>query len=628
MSDEFERSGRSFKDGDDPMWTGIDRSDDDQTAQGKKSLQYYNSSMLTTEHGNLVITTNTQNTKWRGWNPYKKKYETMKRTFKSGMIQSWNKFCFTGGIMEVDVQFPGRPDVGGLWPAVWMLGNLGRAVYEASTNKLWPWSYSKCDRSMQRAQEISACMVTDHYSLHPKQGRGSTEIDVIEVMPGPSDPLPIVKNHLRRPYSSMTLQIAPGISNKKNRPPSGTLPEWGFEWYDNITYGANTSINPFFYGTYLAATKSDEPIGRSAAESYQCDSISSMMQLNHSFWEDMHRFRLEWQPGTDGYIHWYVDDVFRFGVEAAALKKTDTFIPREPSYLIMNTAISTSWGFPAPPIGCDEYDCKTTSGRCGMNPGFCESLPAKMKIGHVRVYQNKKDPLQYVGCNPEQYPTTRFINGHKERYMKPFDAEPLKKVKAGGGVCRQDSDCGGDIHSSSSSKQGSKQSSSSSSSDRAGTSTSTSTSTITGTGTCGVLGRCSCDEDWTGPNCLVPNYRNDFPNWDVEDWSNWVPPSVPLFLGIAAVVFLAVMLLMIVIVARKRAQAAANTTSSTTTGGINTQQMHGNGGSAGASSQTSTGSGSGYNSIMGGVGFRNRSSGDDGSANALLAEEGTAVSWR
>jgi hypothetical protein len=36
---------------------------------------------------------------------------------------------------------------------------------------------------------------------------------------------------------------------------AGTLPEWGFTWYKNLTYGANTSINPFFYGTYLAATK-------------------------------------------------------------------------------------------------------------------------------------------------------------------------------------------------------------------------------------------------------------------------------------------------------------------------------------------------------------------------------------
>lgn len=39
------------------------------------------------------------------------------------------------------------------------------------------------------------------------QGRGATEIDLIEVMPGPPGKLPICKNALQRPYSSMTLQV-------------------------------------------------------------------------------------------------------------------------------------------------------------------------------------------------------------------------------------------------------------------------------------------------------------------------------------------------------------------------------------------------------------------------------------
>jgi beta-glucanase (GH16 family) len=207
MSDEFERSGRTFKDGHDPMWTGIDKPDDDQTAQGKKSLQFYNASQLSVKDGNLVISTTTEDTSWRGWNPYKKKYETLSRHFKSGMLQSWDKFCFTGGILEVDVQFPGASDIGGLWPAVWLLGNLGRATFESSTNLMWPWSYNQCDRDLQHAQELSACDVTQHFSLNAHQGRGATEIDMIEVMPGPSVGLPLVKNHLKRPYSSMTLQV-------------------------------------------------------------------------------------------------------------------------------------------------------------------------------------------------------------------------------------------------------------------------------------------------------------------------------------------------------------------------------------------------------------------------------------
>jgi beta-glucanase (GH16 family) len=202
MSDEFEKEGRLFGDGEDPMWCALDRSDDDQTAQGKKSLQYYNSSMVSTRRGKLVIKTDTGDTLWRNYNPFEEAYTTMSRHFRSGMVQGWNKFCFTGGILEIRMKLPGSPTAGGLWPAAWLLGNLGRATYEASTNKMWPWSYDKCDRKLQQAQEISACGVTDHYDFNPQQGRGATEIDLMEAMPGDPAPLPIVKNNLHRPYVS------------------------------------------------------------------------------------------------------------------------------------------------------------------------------------------------------------------------------------------------------------------------------------------------------------------------------------------------------------------------------------------------------------------------------------------
>lgn len=50
-------------------------------------------------------------------------------------------------------------------------------------------------------------------------GRGATEIDMIEVMPGPPGKLPICKNALQRPYSSMTLQV-------KLRPSTSTPVDW------------------------------------------------------------------------------------------------------------------------------------------------------------------------------------------------------------------------------------------------------------------------------------------------------------------------------------------------------------------------------------------------------------------
>lgn len=343
--------------------------------------------------------------------------------------------------------------------------------------------------------------------MNAGQGRGSTEIDILEIMSGEETKLPIVKHNVHRPYVSMTLQMAPGVPRSMRRPEAGTLPEWGFTWYDNITYGPNVSVNPFFYGTYLSETKSLEPVVRTKKESYQCDALSSMMTLDKSFWEKMHRFRLEWQPGTDGYVHWYVDDEYMFGVEAAGLGLTQTQIPNEPSYVIINTAISTSWGFPDPPWGCTEYDCKVQGGQCGMFPGFCEQLPATFEVNYIRIYQNKDDPKQTVGCNPRGYPTRKFIKAHEYRYKALVDVHAIKPIINGNGHCQGDFDCG----------------------DKA-------------RGVCSSWGRCKCHSDWTGPHCLSPNYHDDGEDWDKDTWVIMESPFVPSFLAIAVTTFLALLI--------------------------------------------------------------------------------------
>ena len=40
-------------------------------------------------------------------------------------MSTWNKFCFTGGLLETSVTLPGYNNIVGLWPAVWAMGNLG-----------------------------------------------------------------------------------------------------------------------------------------------------------------------------------------------------------------------------------------------------------------------------------------------------------------------------------------------------------------------------------------------------------------------------------------------------------------------------------------------------------------------
>ena len=209
MSDEFNTPNRTFKDGHDPTWTALDKSDDDSSSAGGGSQQFYNSSMVTTtEDGMLKIQTKIGKTTWQRFDHVKKKWKQEHAYYKSGMVQSWEKFCFTGGIVEVDVILPGEPYVGGLWPAVWMLGNLGRATYESSTNNIWPWSYDTCDRKKQDQQTLSACNSQNHYGMNPYQGRGATEIDIIEIMTGDSGgPLPGTSPGIELPYADMTLQV-------------------------------------------------------------------------------------------------------------------------------------------------------------------------------------------------------------------------------------------------------------------------------------------------------------------------------------------------------------------------------------------------------------------------------------
>ena len=88
------------------------------------------------------------------------------------MVNGWNKFCFTGGIVEISAKLPGKHNAGGLWPAMWLLGNMARATYVGSSNNVWPWSYNTCSKAKQSEQKFSACNRVNHFDLHAFQGRG------------------------------------------------------------------------------------------------------------------------------------------------------------------------------------------------------------------------------------------------------------------------------------------------------------------------------------------------------------------------------------------------------------------------------------------------------------------------
>jgi len=576
MSDEFNVPGRSFGDGDDPTWTALDKSDDDSSAAGGGSLQFYNSSTVsTTDDGLLEIRSKVEKTEWEQIDPIKNKRKTVTKHFSSGMVQSWNKFCFTGGIIEVDVIFPGDPYIGGLWPAVWLLGNLGRATYEGSTNNIWPWSYDTCDREKQQAQSMSACNAQNHYGMNPFQGRGATEIDLIEINAGLDDgPIAGTEPEISYPYSDLTLQVAPGI--KDNRPQSGKLPfredtktASGFtaflaqQWYDGLITNGNTTINPYFYGTYLGETKPEEPVHRNKKQVFQADAVGAMHQMTQSHFESLHTIRLEWQPGEGGRLDWFLKDhrvnatfsmtgdglgqdwVHAFGIRGESLgNTTGAQIPIEPSYIIMNTGISSTWGFPyGVPDTCEKcYDCTNTTCACSFNPGFCNMMQnseVAMKVDFVRVYQTTNHSAHVgqphsVGCDPEEYPTKEYIKGHEYLYMRsaPFvydDKFPLKKIKNGGGKCKASDDCGDE-------KRG---------------------ACVEGVAQGFLNGkseqkRCKCNDGYTGPHCKAVDKKDDLLGaWELSSnirlFSHLPRPNFPITLSLSVILLTLLMICVMVV---------------------------------------------------------------------------------
>jgi beta-glucan synthesis-associated protein KRE6 len=62
---------------------------------------------VTTRDGSLIIQTTAEKTSWDEWDSDAEKMVTRTRNYTSGMVQTWNKFCFTGGVLELSIQLPG-----------------------------------------------------------------------------------------------------------------------------------------------------------------------------------------------------------------------------------------------------------------------------------------------------------------------------------------------------------------------------------------------------------------------------------------------------------------------------------------------------------------------------------------
>lgn len=91
FSDEFNKDGRTFFPGDDPYWEAVDL-----WYGATADLEWYDPKNVFTRGGNLVLLLeNVLNHDLQ---------------YRSGMLQSWNKFCFTKGYIEFSLTLPGPDD--------------------------------------------------------------------------------------------------------------------------------------------------------------------------------------------------------------------------------------------------------------------------------------------------------------------------------------------------------------------------------------------------------------------------------------------------------------------------------------------------------------------------------------
>ena len=143
-------------------------------------------------------------------------YQSHGLNYRSAMLQSWNKLCFSGGLLEASISLPGRGDTIGFWPGFWSMGNLGRPGYAASTEGMWPYSYENiCDAGITANQSSSdgmsylpgmkmpACTCDGEDHPNPGMSRSAPEIDVLEASSSNID----AKNMVGQ--VSQSCQIAP-----------------------------------------------------------------------------------------------------------------------------------------------------------------------------------------------------------------------------------------------------------------------------------------------------------------------------------------------------------------------------------------------------------------------------------
>lgn len=381
FSDEFNVDGRSFYPGDDPYWEAVDLH-----YWQTNNMEWYDPAAISTRNGSLEITLSAK--PQHGLN------------YTGGMMSTWNKFCFTGGLVEAAVVLPGINNVVGLWPAIWAMGNLGRAGYGASLEGMWPYTYDSCDigtvaNQTQNGLPIDATINGDAsqngiLSFLPGQRLSRC------TCPGESHPGPMHED------GTFVGRSAPEIdmfeAQITGEPLSGQVSQsgqWGpfnaqYQWFnttDNLFIANDTIsfLNPYMGAAFQQATS---VVTQTNQEAYE---LTGNVFSVYGF---------QYKPGFgDAYISWIADGQLAWTMQQAGMGPDTRVeiagrpVPQEPMYLIANLGMSRNFGF----VDLEHL-----------------VFPTTMKVDYIRVYQ-PSDQIN-IGCDPPEFPTSSYINQYIGAY--------------------------------------------------------------------------------------------------------------------------------------------------------------------------------------------------------------------
>ncbi|KZV97121.1 beta-glucan synthesis-associated [Exidia glandulosa HHB12029] len=397
FSDEFNVDGRTFYPGDDPFWEAVDI-----WYGATKDLEWYDPSQVTTSDGKLHI-------KIEQVDP------TINHnlTLKSGMLQSWNKFCFTNGYIEVLAQFPGAPNVAGYWPGAWTMGNLGRPGYGASTDGVWPYTYDSCDIGILRNQSRDGVNPVEAFNLPLDQGgRPEWNYD-LSWLPGQrasactcegeDHPGPINK----RGRGAPELDILEAEKDKHGRD-GGSISQSSQYAPFNINYRYDESQVEIFtpektqMNTYRGSPVQQAVSGLSETS----DAIYGGPGGGGQFGIFGFEYFSDLDNPDASFVSWIAEGERTHTMHGAAVGADPVaqigrrFVSREPMSIILNLGVSKSF---QQNLVIEEM-----------------TFPAEFVIDYVRVYQRKgSDPDIHIGCDPPDYPTSKYIADHLNAYMNP-----------------------------------------------------------------------------------------------------------------------------------------------------------------------------------------------------------------